>query len=305
MDPAGSRLLYSTFLGGNVRDQGFALALDTKANAYVTGMSDSTDFNTTPGAAGIPDGQMFVAKVDFAASAPFGVSCIANLASMAAGPVAAAEIVGIFGNGLGPANAQPGAIVNGAYSTSVAGTRVLFDGVAAPLLMVSNNQVNAVAPSPVRLRAQTAVQVEVNGKLSEAHTLEVVPSSPAIFTLNGTGAGQGAVLNQDGTVNSPSNPAARGSFISIYGNSVTFWRPDMGDGLVLPDAHPQFLGGTTLRLNLINVFPGYVGNSPGQVTALWQMNLLVPQNIPPGTASLAFVPALNGANPQRVSVSVK
>jgi uncharacterized protein (TIGR03437 family) len=305
MDPTGSRLLYSTFLGGNTRDQGFGMTLDAAGNAYVTGMSDSTNFNTTPGSAGIGDGQMFVAKIDFGKNTTLGVSCIANLASMEAGPVAAGEMVAVFGNGLGPGTPQPGSVVNGAFTTSLAGTRVLFDGVPAPLLMASANQVNAIVPSPVRLRAETSVQVEVNGKLSEAHTFDVVGSSPAIFTLNGTGAGQGAVLNQDGTVNSPSNPASRGSIVSVYANSAGFWRADIGDGLVLSDPHPSFLGTNNLRVSLVNVFPIYSGNSPGSVAALWQLNIAIPVNIPPGTLALSFVPLSAGANAQRVTISVK
>ena len=39
---------------------------------------------------------------------------------------------------------------------------------------------------------------------------------PGIFTATGTGQGQAAVLNQDGTYNSPSNPAPRGSVIVFY-----------------------------------------------------------------------------------------
>jgi hypothetical protein len=108
LDPTGSRLLYSTFLGGNAREQGFGLALDKAGNPYVSGMSDSTDFAPTPGAAGIAGGQAFIAKLNLGAATPFGVSCVANTASMTSGPVAAGEIVSIFGNGLGPAAPQPG-----------------------------------------------------------------------------------------------------------------------------------------------------------------------------------------------------
>lgn len=305
LDPTGSRLLYSTFLGGNVRDQGFGLALDAAGNAYVSGMSDSTDFGPTPGAAGIAGGQAFVAKIDFSAATPFGIGCVANTASMVAGPVAAGEIVSIFGNGLGPADPRAGAITNGAFDTSLAGTRVLFDGVAAPLIMVSNNQINAIVPSPVRFRARTVVRVEVNGTLTPAQTLDVALSSPAIFTLNGTGTGRAAVLNSDGTVNSPANPAARGSLISIFANSATFWQPAMGDGLVLPSVINQFVVNPTVTMNGISANNVYFGNSPGSVTALWQINVMVPNNIAPSASvTLRLVNNLN-QTAQRATISVR
>ncbi|HEY1497289.1 MAG TPA: SBBP repeat-containing protein, partial [Candidatus Solibacter sp.] len=303
LDPNGSRLLYSTFLGGNVREQGFGIALDTGGNAYVTGMSDSTTFVSTPGAAGVATGQAFIAKVSFSTPTPAGVTCVANTASMVPGPVAAGEIVSVFGTGLGPTDALAGVVANGAFTTSLGGTRVLFDGVAAPLLMVSGNQINAIVPSPVRFRAQTVMQVEVAGKLLPAQTLDVALSSPAVFTVNGTGTGWAAALNQDGTVNSPANPAARGSVVWLFANSAGPWQPVLGDGLVLADAHPiQIFPTVTLSTNQAPVI--YNGNSPGSVTALWQLNIFIPQTIFPSTGLQVHIIGPNALT-QRVTIAVK
>jgi hypothetical protein len=46
LNPAGSALVYSTYLGGNQSDQGYGIALDSVGNAYVTGSTSSTDFPT-------------------------------------------------------------------------------------------------------------------------------------------------------------------------------------------------------------------------------------------------------------------
>lgn len=50
LNPAGSALVYSTFLGGDKADQGAAIAVDSSGNAYVTGYAASTNFPTTAGA---------------------------------------------------------------------------------------------------------------------------------------------------------------------------------------------------------------------------------------------------------------
>jgi hypothetical protein len=77
LDPTGSALVYSTYLGGSSNEGGNAIAVDAAGNAYVTGQTTSTNFPTTLGAfqttyAGGSDvfsaGDAFVAKLDPAGS---------------------------------------------------------------------------------------------------------------------------------------------------------------------------------------------------------------------------------------------
>jgi Beta-propeller repeat len=71
LNPAGSALVYSTYLGGQAFDSGNDLRLDGAGNAYVAGQTSSTDFPTTPGAFDTtPDGaDGFVTKVNATGSA--------------------------------------------------------------------------------------------------------------------------------------------------------------------------------------------------------------------------------------------
>src|SRR2546425_5612407 len=50
LNPAGSALVYSTYIGGSGDDGGFGISVDALGNAYVTGFTTSTNFPTTPGA---------------------------------------------------------------------------------------------------------------------------------------------------------------------------------------------------------------------------------------------------------------
>ncbi len=47
LNPAGSALVFSTYLGGTGDDRGLGIALDTSGSVYVAGVSRSTDFPTT------------------------------------------------------------------------------------------------------------------------------------------------------------------------------------------------------------------------------------------------------------------
>jgi hypothetical protein len=66
LDPSGSKLLFSSYLGGSATDYGLALAIDPSGNMFVTGSTQSTDFPTVnpvqSGNAG--NGDAFVAEID-------------------------------------------------------------------------------------------------------------------------------------------------------------------------------------------------------------------------------------------------
>ncbi len=67
----GSALVYSTYLGGSFPEKGKGIALDSQNNAYVTGMTSSTDFPTQDPLQGPDDGagDAFVAKLNASGNA--------------------------------------------------------------------------------------------------------------------------------------------------------------------------------------------------------------------------------------------
>ena len=125
------------------------------------------------------------------------IRTVVNAASGVAGPVAPGEAVAIYGTQLG--------------------SDVTFDGVTAQVLYASSNQVNVIVPRQIAGRTFTELRVGAPGIGSSTFTLTVRDAAPGIFTLTGTGTGQGAVINEDGTINSTANPAQRGSIVAIYG----------------------------------------------------------------------------------------
>ena len=93
---------------------------------------------------------------------------------------------------------------------------MLFDNVAAPVVYSVKGQVEAVVPYEVSHRRSTQVAIEYEGKRSRPVSLPIVDSAPALFTLDSSGKGQAAMLNETGCCNSVRNPATRGTIASLY-----------------------------------------------------------------------------------------
>jgi len=202
---------------------------------------------------------------------------VVNAADYRGGGVAPSEVVVLF-----PSNAGPPEMASwgldiphkARYSIdSLGGTRVLFDGIAAPMVYAESGQVCAIVPYGVARRKTTEVVLEYQGRQSPPVTLPVVASAPALFTLDASGAGQAAMLNETGCCNSVRNPAVRGSVASLYAT---------GEGLPLP--------GAAARANELPV-KVTVGGVPAKVTWMGNVGVLavnfrVPANAPVGD----FVP---------------
>jgi uncharacterized protein (TIGR03437 family) len=242
-----------------------------------------------------PDRAAYIARFEKAAAAIGGSrprispDCVVNAATYVGGGVAPGEIITVFGSAIGPAD--PAGLEldgNGRLATTLSETRILFNGVAAPLVYVSANQSSAIVPYAMSGQTSVEVQVEHAGVRSEAVTVPVLASRPGIFSRDGSGRGQGAILNENGTVNSPSNPARRGSTITMFGTGGGEADPGVVDGQIVAGVRPR----TTLPVSVVFDLYGpseeaevlYSGGVLGSVAGLLQLNVRVPSNARTGDA---------------------
>lgn len=208
-----------------------------------------------------------VRKLSPAQIVPEGV---ANAGTLRAGPVAPGQLISIFGFNIGPPSAA-GLTLDGAgkVATQLGGTQVFFDGVAAPLVYVSNGQVNAIVPYAVAGAASTQMQVVYQGKATNTITLPVAPSSPGLF----------AVTNADGGVNSPANPAAPGSILVLYGTGEGQTTPAGVDGAVAATVFPKPILPVTVQIGGQAAEILYAGAAPGFVAGVLQLNIRIPEGV--------------------------
>jgi len=96
----------------------------------------------------------------------------------------------------------------------------LFDGKALPVISRSANRIVSVVPSDEKTTGAVQVTVSSGGVISNAVAMPAAAVSPAIYSVDGSGFGQGYILNSDGSRNSKSNPAVVGSAITILATGV-------------------------------------------------------------------------------------
>src|SRR5262249_5258486 len=95
---------------------------------------------------------------------------------------------------------------------TLSGASVSVGNATAPLLFASAGQINAQIPCDTSFGNAT-IAVMKNGITMGSSTITVQDVSPGIFT---PAPGRAAAINPDGSVNSSSQGAPSGTFVSIY-----------------------------------------------------------------------------------------
>jgi uncharacterized protein (TIGR03437 family) len=172
----------------------------------------------------------------------------------------------------------------------------MINGIAAPLVYVSPDQINAIVPYEVAGSTQATIQVLYGDTPAPSWSMPVVTATPSVFTVSGSGVGQASAVNPDGSVNSASNPAARGTFVQIYATGGGQTAPAGSTGAVA--AGPANLLATpVVQIGGVNAQVIYAGAAPGEADGVVQINVLIPASLTPGGA-LPVVISIDGVSSQ-------
>jgi uncharacterized protein (TIGR03437 family) len=112
---------------------------------------------------------------------------------------------------------------------------------------------------------------------------------PGIFTADSSGKGEAAVINQDGSFNSVSNPAAQGSVVTFFLTGEGMTNPTVVDGRLAVAPYTVPMQPVTVTIGGQPAVVQYAGAAPGEVAGMMQINATVPSNIAAGSTSLVVV----------------
>jgi uncharacterized protein (TIGR03437 family) len=155
------------------------------------------------------------------------------------------------------------------------------------------------------MAGQSQATIEVQSQSGSAsQTVQIANAAPGAYTLNSGGSGQAAAFNQDHSINAPSNPAAKGSYVTIYFT---------GGGQTNPPGVTGSVTGSVLQW-LTQAISVTVGNQPATVTfdgsaptfvdGVDQLNIQLSPNTPSGEQ--AVVITVGGvSSPATATISVQ
>ncbi len=169
------------------------------------------------------------------------------------------------------------------WPTTLAGTQVLLNGSALPLLYVSDRQINFYVPPDAALGAGTIEVVRAGAKT--AVSVSVAGGQPGIFN--------GAVLHANTSISAVTSPVAAGDYIEIYCTGLGPTK--LANGLQQTAYLP------VVFIGAIPVEPVYSGLAPG-LPGVYQVNVQIPKGLAPGLQPLLLSVNLTHSNEIQIAV---
>jgi uncharacterized protein (TIGR03437 family) len=214
---------------------------------------------------------------------------IVNAASYVGGAIAPGELISIFGSNFGPAGLDLAAPVNNALPSSLDNVHVFFStGDEVAIVARAPNQINVFVPHSAVNFSSLQITVDVDGVTSTPVTVPVAPSAFGISTANASGSGQGAIFNQDGSLNSHANPAARGSIVTLFGTGEGVTTPILPDGaLEISTPYSTTQASVAVKFGGETAQVQYAGAAPFLPTGVFQINATIPAGVTPGDVPIS------------------
>jgi uncharacterized protein (TIGR03437 family) len=323
---SGRRLVYSSYLGGSGDDTARGLAVAGDGTLFLAGSTGSADFPVTGNAfqsqkkianctqqfspsayTTFACEDAFLVKIDPATAGPPRImAAVSNATNGVRRPIAPGEIVTLAGLGIGPQTAAQATLdARGYLATTLSGTSVFFNGLPAPLLYVGPNQINAIVPFAIAGAGTATMMIKTAAYSGNVGQVAVTDTAPGLVSMSGTGQNQAAAFNQDGTLNSASNPAARGSIIVLYGTGVGQTSPAGIDGHLADYPAPLPKATVFAIIGGLGAQVLYAGDAPGLVEGAVQINAVIPNGVTPGSAVSVQIAAGSASSQPLITIAVK
>lgn len=221
--------------------------------------------------------------------------------------VAPGSIAAIFGNDLTNGAfclSTEGCVVRfsaGKMGTSMGGTSVTVNGIAAPIFYATPTQLGVQIPAEVT-GSTASIAINADGLTSAPETVPLDAAAPGVFSMTGDGRGPGAITHANGALVTAANPAARGETLVLYATGLGAMSPSLATG-TLPTELTRAAIQPTLTVGGVPATVLFAGHS-GCCAGLNQINFTVPTGAPVGN-SVAVVVSMNAKPSNTVTLAIQ
>jgi len=199
---------------------------------------------------------------------------IASAAGGPASPLAPGALMALFVEQLGPERGAAASLDSqGRLPVELEGTRVLLDGLPAPILFTSAHQINIQVP--FELRPGTAATLQIFSRQVPSNSLQVAVAAAAPELFRDFSTGHVVAVNQDGSRNGLGSPASLGSIVVLYGTGGGLTTGSRLTGTIAPLSHPLLVEDSRISIAGWAASVQFAGEVPGFV-GLVQINALLP-----------------------------
>ena len=235
---------------------------------------------------------------------------VVNAASFTAGQgLAPGTIASVFGVDLA---LRPEAAIGEPLPVSLGGSNLLFNGsIPVPQFFVSQTQSNIQIPWELVPGQEASLTARIGSRESPPTTVSILEFSPGLFSIDQSGAGQGAILISGTSalaapagLRTGSRPVKRGEFLEIFatGLGAVTNTPPTGSG-ALADPLSKSITLPTLTIGGVPTEPLFAGLAPGFV-GLYQVNAeVLPAT--PVSDSVALTLSVKEAVSNTVTIAVE
>jgi uncharacterized protein (TIGR03437 family) len=171
-------------------------------------------------------------------------------------------------------------------------------------LYASPNQAAVVVPFGITA-SLAQLYVQYQNVTSAPFNLSVATQIPAVFTLNSSGIGQAAAINnKDGSINDAAHPVKVGDYVQLYITGAGQTSPSGTDGLINAGPGPVPAGAVKVTIGGQNANVNFAGGAPGAVAGVIQVNAQIPAGVTVGNAVPVVVQVGTSNSQPNVSLAV-
>jgi uncharacterized protein (TIGR03437 family) len=217
---------------------------------------------------------------------------VVNAASFLPSQTPAGSVFSIFGANLATNVGQASSVP---LPTTLLTTTVMVNGELAPLFYMSASQINAQMPEDIAPGVATVVVKDGASTSNAAAVIVPATGTPGIVVY---GNNRAVVVNQDGSVNSPTSPAKVGDILVAYftgGGPVNAAGP-LVTGAPTPSGLSPVAEANTVKVSGVEANVNYMGLTPGSI-GLYQANFVVPRVAAGDHPVVIMISGQNSNNP--------